>query len=442
MKKRLSLFLKYFMIFGFFLFLFSVLCSDLTLYDFIWNYGFSHAIRMGEIPYLDFNMISTPLYSFLMAFLLLFWDNYLMFFIGQAALCTVLAGVLFKYIGKKGWFLLLILAFPLFKTFIGTYNFLALLIVVTLFLAEDSHKNDYFIGILLGFLIFTKQTIGGVVLVTNLLFLKDIRRIGKRLLGVSVPSLIFLIYFIVTKSLWSFIDLCFLGLFDFGTSNGNLFSIWGIVSIILVVMIFIRYFKTHDIKCSYALGSFLFAFPLFDFYHFSMFLMIYILLFIKKIKFNDIYIRNVSLGLLGVVLIFNILLRIDIYKELDILGVDRFNYYLVNKNEKKKILELLEKYREKNNSIIVGDQAMMIDIASEKRISYFDVTLKGNYGYNGTDKMISKIESLEDFYFFVDTKKLDLAKDSTQLDYKLINTIREKYKLVDSFSDYEIYHKE
>ena len=28
------------------------------------NYGFSHALINGEIPYLDFNTISTPLYSF------------------------------------------------------------------------------------------------------------------------------------------------------------------------------------------------------------------------------------------------------------------------------------------------------------------------------------------------------------------------------------------
>ena len=35
--------------------------------DVIWNYGFSHAIRIGEIPYKDFNMIITPLYPAIMS---------------------------------------------------------------------------------------------------------------------------------------------------------------------------------------------------------------------------------------------------------------------------------------------------------------------------------------------------------------------------------------
>ena len=32
--------------------------------DEIWNYGFSYAIRLGEIPYRDFNMVLPPFYSF------------------------------------------------------------------------------------------------------------------------------------------------------------------------------------------------------------------------------------------------------------------------------------------------------------------------------------------------------------------------------------------
>lgn len=31
------------------------------------NYVFSHAIVQGEIPYLDFNILTTPLYTFVMS---------------------------------------------------------------------------------------------------------------------------------------------------------------------------------------------------------------------------------------------------------------------------------------------------------------------------------------------------------------------------------------
>ena len=54
------------------------------------NYGFSYAIKNGQIPYLDFNTISTPLYAFIMSIGLHVFDNYLMFVIEQSLLVTVM----------------------------------------------------------------------------------------------------------------------------------------------------------------------------------------------------------------------------------------------------------------------------------------------------------------------------------------------------------------
>ena len=55
--------IKYILIFLFvFLgasFFFSVVGGDV-----LWNYGFCYALSMGEIPYLDFNMIITPFFPF------------------------------------------------------------------------------------------------------------------------------------------------------------------------------------------------------------------------------------------------------------------------------------------------------------------------------------------------------------------------------------------
>ena len=46
------------------IFLYHVMNSRMD-YDEIWNYGFSYNIASGLIPYKDFNMITTPLYSML-----------------------------------------------------------------------------------------------------------------------------------------------------------------------------------------------------------------------------------------------------------------------------------------------------------------------------------------------------------------------------------------
>ena len=53
-----------------FIFVFTLIGMISTSFslDGLWNYGFSYAINLGEIPYNDFNMVVTPLYSFLFSF--------------------------------------------------------------------------------------------------------------------------------------------------------------------------------------------------------------------------------------------------------------------------------------------------------------------------------------------------------------------------------------
>ena len=78
-------------------------------FDVIWNYGFAHAIRKGEIPYLDFNTISTPLYSFLMSLFLFIKDDMFMFMIGQSLLVTILFYMFFRTFNNRAYLLLPIL---------------------------------------------------------------------------------------------------------------------------------------------------------------------------------------------------------------------------------------------------------------------------------------------------------------------------------------------
>lgn len=57
-------------LFGVFL-LWNLILFPITL-DEIWNYGFSHSLYSGLVPYKDFNMVITPFYPFLMSIGLLF----------------------------------------------------------------------------------------------------------------------------------------------------------------------------------------------------------------------------------------------------------------------------------------------------------------------------------------------------------------------------------
>ena len=82
-----------------FLFIFIVLFNIFLVpnnMDEVWNYGFSLAIRMGEIPYNDFNMVIPPFYPLLMSFSLLLFKNYLSFIILHGLFMTFAFYLAFK----------------------------------------------------------------------------------------------------------------------------------------------------------------------------------------------------------------------------------------------------------------------------------------------------------------------------------------------------------
>ena len=135
----------FFIIFFFLLMLAITLFSGISCSygDSINNYMFSHAIIMGEIPYLDFNMISTPFYPFLMSLGLFLWDNHLMFMIEQSILLTVFFYLLYKIYGKKCSISLLVGCLFIFFAFNATYNFGVLFCIVLLLYLEYRKIFDF-----------------------------------------------------------------------------------------------------------------------------------------------------------------------------------------------------------------------------------------------------------------------------------------------------------
>lgn len=70
----------------------------------------------------------------------------------------------------------------------------------------------------------------------------------RRLAGVICPCIIFLIYLLWNKALYSFIALSFLGLLDFSSDNGRPFSIYFFLSIILFMIQIIIAIKNRNDK--------------------------------------------------------------------------------------------------------------------------------------------------------------------------------------------------
>ena len=190
--------LKYIFLFFFFLLALVIFGYYNNQFDSIWNYGYSYAISIGEIPYRDFTLLTTPLFPCVFSIgLRLFGHDNIVFLIEQAILLTITFYFLFRIFGKKAWIMLLVMCFPFLNGIIPTYNYFAFFLIVVVIFLEKEKKSDYLIGVLLGLIFLTKQSIGVFLLIpTFLLYYKDWRKIVRRLIPFFVLLVLFFLYLI------------------------------------------------------------------------------------------------------------------------------------------------------------------------------------------------------------------------------------------------------
>ncbi len=417
------------------LILFSINFADVT-----WNYGMSHAIRLGEIPYKDFNIVMTPLYQYLMSGFLLIKDNYLVFLFGQAILVTIFFTFIYKLIGNKVLILLPIIAFPRFFFILPNYNFLAVFLVIIILYLEKNKKSDYLIGIILSLLILTKHSIGLFFLLVTLIGTFDFSKIKKRLLGVLPLLVIFFLYLLINHNLYEFIDLTILGLFDFSSSNGGFTLYILIISILLFIYLIYRFIKEpKNIDNYYILGSYSFIIPIIDQFHFNYFVFLFIFIIIYNISINKKYIKYIYLFcclIFTFVISINFYLNWNLYKDKNILTNKYFYGYIVSDTLEEYINTVYIDYSSRDNNYMFSYDNMFFDIMSNHQITYFDIPNDGNFGYNGISKMKNKIDDMHDVYFYIN------KREDTQFCMEIYDYIVEVSDKKCSIEDFLIYYKE
>jgi len=417
------------------LILFSINFADVT-----WNYGMSHAIRLGEIPYKDFNIVMTPLYQYLMSGFLLIKDNYLVFLFGQAILVTIFFTFIYKLIGNKVLILLPIIAFPRFFFILPNYNFLAVFLVIIILYLEKNKKSDYLIGIILSLLILTKHSIGLFFLIVTLIGTFDFSKIKKRLLGVLPLLVIFFLYLLINHNLYEFIDLTILGLFDFSSSNGGFTLYILIISILLFIYLIYRFIKEpKNIDNYYILGSYSFIIPIIDQFHFNYFVFLFIFIIIYNITINKKYTKYIYLFcclIFTFVISINFYLNWNLYKDKNILTNKYFYGYIVSDTLEEYINTVYIDYSSRDNNYMFSYDNMFFDIMSNHQITYFDIPNDGNFGYNGISKMKNKIDDMHDVYFYIN------KREDTQFCMEIYDYIVEVSDKKYSIEDFLIYYKE
>lgn len=439
-----------------FLFIFFFCCLQfffaLLSGDQIYNYGFSYAISRGEIPYQDFNMIVPPVGAFLYAIpLKLFGVSLIIFNLFQALLLCVLFYFLFKLFGKKAYLLLIGLVvtipIPIVTNLFQGYNFLLLLELVVLLYLEKSKANDYLIGIILGLAVFTKQTVGFCFCLVSIYYLfKDYKKVIKRLIGVLVPCFIFLIYFLGTKTLGNFLDMCLFGLFDFTTNNssiGKVFSDFYFYVFLLEIGILI-YQIAKDRKrlmYYYLLAYSVVAFPLFDYIHISYFTFPFLFIILDKIN-----VKEVSLGFPACLwsVSFSVIWFLFMYdfKPPYIVNFDNFELFITSETaeeENRYLKSFLNKYP---NTIILAENTYFTKISMNLEINHYDLLNYGNHGYNGTNKLINRLVKEKNKYILVNMESYNTQRDRQQTNKEVMKYVIDNYEKKGVLGDYDVFYKE
>ncbi len=419
--------------------------------DQIYNFGFSYAINKGEVPYKDFNMIVTPFSAFLYAIpILLFGTHIVVFNLFQAFMLCLMFYFLFKLYGQKTWllFVLLFFTYPIpFPTLMFQgYNFFLLFGVILLIYLEKTKANDYLIGFIIGLCFLTKQTVGFALALPSLYYIfkdKNYKKVFKRVGAFLSINIVFVIYLLVTKSFGQFIDLCFLGIFDFTKQNGTIFDVNFIIFLIEIIFIFIFIIKDKkNINNYYVLAFSMISIPLFDYYHVTLFTYACFFLLIEKIKFKEVKKMEFCSFTLATILCLTWFSFFYNFKFPNISYFNGFEYKIMSKKDAKNtksIIEYISNNKDKN-IIILSDNAYFFKIVVDSYINFYDLLNYGNHGYNGTSKLIDKIKTEQNPIFVINISEYeDNYRERKQINKDVIKYVLDNYKLITTKGEYAIY---
>lgn len=435
-----------------------ILPKELNDLDEIWNYNFARCIANGLLPYKDFNMVQTPLLPIICGIILKVVANELIVMrILAVIMMTAILYLIYKIFNllKIHQYIINILIIGiyllLYRYFCIDYNFAVLLILlVSIYLELKSllkdnniltvnYKKDFLLGILVGTSIIFKQTTGmffSVIFIFYKLLLVDNKEkfsnackiILMRLLGVTIPIVLFAIYLSVNNIWEDFLNYTIYSLNTFSNKisykyliKGSYGSVIATLSILVPITIIVTYIVSICKKIvtkeqsilfilfAYSVASLIIIYPISDGIHFligsmpSIILMLFIAWIVlnkliknKKVRYGIKYFfKAFSFILIFVILAYEsfallkYIKNCNQYKE-----IEHFKYIPGSYENIQKIDEFILEQNEQNKNIYILDAtAAVYMIPINKYNKDYDLFLKGNLGAQGEDGQIEKLKN-------------------------------------------------
>lgn len=281
------------------------------------------------------------------------------------------------------------------------------------------------------------------------------------LVAISICS-VFVLYELLNNNLENFISLCILGLKDFkqniALSNLTItYLITFIITIVISVLV-IKNIKDEKIKLNikimltFATGSLVLVYPIFNQYHASLaiiaseLLIMYALYEILKDLFDGDNIQKiinlVATILITVLMIINVSEIIRYANARERNGIFKGAIFEDELKENVKNVDnyLIEKQKEGKNIVVVSIYAMFYTLDLNIDNYYFDMPLRGNFGKDGTSKMIEKLKNLDNNTIIL------IDNDETkytiyQFPEELKEYVKQNCKYIEQIENFDVYLK-
>ncbi len=438
---------------AFILFFLISLGISLNIYlessDEIWNFQNVYKMYNGFKIYKEINVIITPFFFWISeAIFHILGANLCIFRISHCIFMSILFLITYEMLKKleisKTFSMLTVLMIILQQFFLlirtsFNYNNTALLffIIGTYCLINDkTRKNILIQSIITSLILLTKQNIGLYYLLGNILYLSiskndiknKIKEIFKYISIIFLVGMIFIIYLIIDHNLNNFLNYTLGGIFEFANEN-LIFDSSAIVLMIGIMIVnigmsiffikknFLLKEQKENIKILFIFSIMLslVCYPIFNWTHIIIgtYLMIINVVYMVYLLFKDFKdgITKILKVVNGMIILAMIIFScLNMYTWIKAITSDDYPYSWENPffggmlgKEEYEENEKIIKYIEENEKdvIVLSNRAALYMVPLKRNNGDFDLPFKGNFGINGVDGLIEKIDNMQNVQFLI-----------------------------------------